>query len=180
MARQRATTEHRVFGTLAIKRHFAKSPPAVMIARACKNRRRATMEVAMPEHPNVQRIRDAYAALVEGDLPEALKDIAPTATFHIGGSGPLSGDRTGIESITSALVGVFELTAGTQKLDITSVYADDRHGIVVMRETASRPDGATLDLEEVHVLAIDDDGRITDLWDLPSDPEAHDRFFDGE
>ena len=59
----------------------------------------------MPEHPNVQRIRDAYAALAEGDLTEALKDIAPTATFHIGGSGPLSGDRTGIESITSALVG---------------------------------------------------------------------------
>ena len=77
-------------------------------------------------------------------------------------------------------MGVFELTAGTEKLDITSIYADDRHGIVVMRETASRPDGATLDLEEVHVLAIDDDGRITDLWDLPSDPEAHDRFFDGE
>jgi hypothetical protein len=138
------------------------------------------MEVSMPEHPNVQRIRDAYAALGEGDLTEALKDIAPTATFHIGGSGPLSGDRTGIDSITSALVGAFELTAGTQKLDITSIYADDRHGIVVLRETASRPDGATLDLEEVHVLAIDDDGRITDLWDLPSDPEAHGRFFDGE
>ena len=29
------------------------------------------MEVAMPEHPNVQRIRDAYAALTEGDLAEA-------------------------------------------------------------------------------------------------------------
>ena len=86
------------------------------------------------------------------------------------------------ESIASPAcwVGVFELTAGTQKLDTTSIYADDRHGIVVMRETASRPDGATLDLEEMHVLAIDDDGRITDLWDLPSDPEAHDRFFDGE
>ena len=41
------------------------------------------------EHPRVQRIRDAYAALTEGDLAEALKDIAPTATFHIGGSGPL-------------------------------------------------------------------------------------------
>ena len=54
------------------------------------------------------------------------------------------------------------------------------HGFVVLRETASRPDGATLDLEEVHVLAIDDDGCITDQWDLPSDPEAHDRFFDGE
>src|ERR1017187_162785 len=138
------------------------------------------MEAAMLEHPNGQRIRDAYAALAEGDLTEALKVLAPTATIHIGGSGPLSGDRTGIDSITSALVGVFELTAGTRKLDITSIYADDRHGIVVLRETASRPDGATLDLEQVHVLASDSDGRSAGLWARPSDPEAHDRFFDGE
>jgi hypothetical protein len=30
------------------------------------------------------------------------------------------------------------------------------------------------------VLAIDDEGHITDLWDLPSDPDAHERFFDGD
>jgi hypothetical protein len=34
-------------------------------------------------------------------------------------------------------------------------------------------------MDEVHVLGIDTEGRITDLWDLPSDPDAHDRFFDG-
>jgi hypothetical protein len=60
------------------------------------------------------------------------------------------------------------------------VFADDHHGVVVLHETASRPDGATLDIDEVHVLAIDDQGRITDLWDLPTDPAIHDRFFDGE
>ena len=43
---------------------------------------------------------------------------------------------------------------------------------------ATRTDGASLDVEEAHVLTIDD-GRITNLWDLPDDPEAHDRFFDG-
>ncbi len=134
----------------------------------------------MTEHPNVQRIRDAYAAFLAGDLDAALKDLAPEAVFHFKGSGPLSGDHKGAEAITAALIGTFELTAGTQKLDISGIFADDRHGVVVLRETASRPDGATLDVDEVHVLAIDDDGRITDLWDLPSDPEAHDNFFDGK
>ena len=134
----------------------------------------------MAEHPNVQRIRDAYAAFGDGDLASALKDLAPNAVFHFKGSGPLSGDHTGVDDISAALIGAFELTAGTQKLDIASVFADDHHGVVVLRETASRPDGATLDVEEVHVLAIDDEGRITDLWDLPSDPETHERFFDGE
>ena len=134
----------------------------------------------MPEHPNVQRIRDAYAAFSAGDLTAALKDLAPNAVFHFNGRGPLSGDHTGVDAITAALIGTFELTAGTQKLDIAGVYADDHHGVVVLHETASRPDGATLDIDEVHVLAIDGEGRITDLWDLPTDPEIHDRFFDGE
>jgi uncharacterized protein len=134
----------------------------------------------MAEHPNVQRIRDAYAAFAAGDLAGALKDLAPDAVFHFNGSGPLSGDHTGFDNISAALIGTFELTAGTQKLDIASVFADDRHGVVVLHETASRPDGATLDVDEVHVLAIDGEGRITDFWDLPTDPDTHDRFFDGQ
>ena len=134
----------------------------------------------MAEHPNVQRIRDAYAAFSTGDLTAALKDLAPNAVFHFNGRGPLSGDHTGVEDITAALTGTFELTAGTQMLDIANVYADDHHGVVVLRETATRQDGAMLDVDEVHVLAIDEEGRITDLWDMPSDPETHDRFFDGE
>jgi ketosteroid isomerase-like protein len=134
----------------------------------------------MAEHPNVQRIRDAYAAFAAGDLSAALKDVAPDGVFHFGGSGAISGDHRGVDEISKALIGVFELTAGTQKLDISGIYADDKHAVVVMRETASRPDGATLDVDEVHVLGIDSEGRVTDLWDLPSDPEAHDRFFDGQ
>jgi uncharacterized protein len=131
------------------------------------------------EHPNVQRTKDAYAAFQAGDLAGALKDLAPNAVFHFGGSGPLSGDHIGVDDITKALIGTFELTAGTQKLDISKIYGDERHAVVVLRETASRPDGAKLDVDEVHVLAFDPNGQLTDLWDLPSDPEAHDKFFDG-
>ena len=99
--------------------------------------------------------------------------------FHFNGFGPLSGDHTSLDEIDAALVGAFE-RQDTPKLDIASIFADDHHGVVVLRETASRPDGATLDVDEVHVLAIDGEGRITDLWDLPNDPESHDRFFDGQ
>lgn len=49
-----------------------------------------------------------------------------------------------------------------------------------LRETACRPDGATVDVDEVHVLGFDSEGRVPDLWDLPSDAETHDRFFDGK
>ncbi len=133
----------------------------------------------MAEHPNVQRVRDAYNAFANLDLATALKDLAPDAVFHFTGSGPLSGDHTGTEDITAALIGTFELTGGTQKLAVSGVFADDSHAVVTIHESASRPDGATLEMDEVHVLSIDNQGRITDLWDLPTDPEVHDRFFDG-
>jgi ketosteroid isomerase-like protein len=134
----------------------------------------------MSEHANVQKVRDAYEAFSRLDLPTALKDLAPDAVFHFNGTGPTSGDHRGTDEITAALGAAFEISGGTQKLEVSSVFADDQHAVVVIHETGSRPDGATLDMDEVHLLSFDDKGRITDLWDIPNDPEAHDSFFDGQ
>jgi ketosteroid isomerase-like protein len=87
------------------------------------------------------------------------------------------GER-GEHARNAALISNYELTNGTQKLEIHGIFADDDHGVVVLRETATRNDGATLDMEESHVLSMRD-GKVTHVWDLPTDPEAHDRFFDG-
>ena len=133
----------------------------------------------MPEHPNVKRVRDAYAAFDKADLNGALADLADDAVFHFKGEGPISGDHKGRAEIEKALIGAFELTGGTQKLEVRGIFADDQHAVVSLRETASRPDGATLDVEEAHVITINPAGQITNLWDLPTDPDAHDRFFDG-
>ena len=133
----------------------------------------------MAEHPNVAVVRAAYAAFGKADLNGALADLATDAVFHFTGEGPNSGDHKGRAAIEAALISNFELTGGTQKLDLHSIYADDQHAVVSLRETATRNDGATLDMEEAHILAIDEAGKITDLWDVPVDPEQHDRFFDG-
>jgi ketosteroid isomerase-like protein len=133
----------------------------------------------MSEHSNVTKVRGAYAAFSALDLPAALKDLSPNATFRFNGLGPLSGHHNGVDDITAVLIGTFEFTGGTQKLDVSGVFGDDLHAVVNIHETPSPADGATLDMDEVHVASFDDQGRITDLWDLPSDPDVHDRFFDG-
>jgi ketosteroid isomerase-like protein len=133
----------------------------------------------MAEHPNVKKARDAYEAFGNLDLATALKDVAPDAIFHFHGTGPSGGDHQGVDAITAALVDAFETTAGTQKLDISNVFADESHAVLTIHENSSRPDGATLDMDEVHLLSFNSEGQITDLWDIPADPDAHDRFFDG-
>jgi ketosteroid isomerase-like protein len=133
----------------------------------------------MAEHPNVAVARNAYEAFAKGDLEGALADLADDCVFHFGGEGPNSGDHEGREAIAAALVRNFELTGGNWSLDIKGIYADDNHAAVVLHETAGRADGASLDLDEVHVLRLRD-GKVLDLWDLPADHQAHDAFFDGK
>jgi ketosteroid isomerase-like protein len=134
----------------------------------------------MAEHPNVPRVRSAYDAFLRGDLDAALADITPDCVFHFKGEGPHSGDHKGKEEIVKALVGTFELTGGDLQYDIKGIYADEDHAVVVLNEKATRAaDGARLDVDEVHVIKLDSQGRMAELWDLPADPEAHNAFFDG-
>jgi hypothetical protein len=75
----------------------------------------------MAEHPNVAIVRNAYESFAKGDLDGALADLADDCVFHFGGDGPNSGDHKGREAITAALIKNFELTAGTQALDIKGI-----------------------------------------------------------
>lgn len=134
----------------------------------------------MAEHPNVPRFRQAYDALAVGDLPTVLETFAPDIVFHVGGNGPLAGPQKGREAAAAALVHGFEVSGGTQRFDVRSILADDDHAVVHVRETATRAaDGKTLDVEEVHLFALDGNGQIAELWDIPADPSEHDAFFDG-
>jgi ketosteroid isomerase-like protein len=134
----------------------------------------------MAEHPNVARIRQAYARLAAGDLPTVLEQFAPDIAFHVGGDGPLAGVQKGREGATAALMHGFEVSGGTQRFDVRNIFADDEHAVVHVRETATRAaDGVTLDVDEVHLFAFDTNGLIGELWDIPADPKTHDDFFDG-
>ncbi len=134
----------------------------------------------MSEHPNVAVLRQAYADLAAGNLPAVMPLFAPDAVFHVDGHGPLSGEHKGHEAIAEVLKTTAVNTGGTQQFEIRSIFADDRHGVVVTRETATRAaDGKQLDVEEVHLFTLGPDGRVHDLWDIPADPAAHEAFFDG-
>lgn len=134
----------------------------------------------MAPHPNAVRIRQTYEALIGGDLGAVLAAFAEDSLFHLPGAGELAGDHHGREGVAAVLGRLMEITGGTMAFEIRGVYADDAHAAVHLRETATRvEDGAVLDVEEVHLLALNADGLIREFWDLPADPELHNAFFDG-
>jgi ketosteroid isomerase-like protein len=129
-------------------------------------------------HPHVALARSGYNAFARGDLDEVLRLLAPEIVWHVGGAGPLSGAHRGPAGVAILLGKVFELTAGSQRLEIREIFATDEHVIAVVHETATRArDGATLDVREAHLLRMDTDGKVAEFWDVPDDADAHDEFF---
>lgn len=134
----------------------------------------------MSEHVNATRIRGAYAAFAAGDLATVLEQFDPDVLTHVAGNGPLAGVQKGRDGLGAVIAHGFELTGGTQRLDVQQIFADAEHAVVQVRETATRAaDGLALDVHEVHLLALGEDGRITEFRDIPADPDLHDAFFDG-
>lgn len=134
----------------------------------------------MAEHANVARIRDTYAAYAAGDFATVLAQFSPDLVFHVAGNGPLAGEQKGLEGLQAVIGHSRDTTGGTQRFELRNVFADGGHGIVHLRETATRAaDGLALDVQEVHLLGFDAEGLIAEFWDIPDDPDVHDAFFDG-
>lgn len=134
----------------------------------------------MAQHANVARLRDAYAAFSAGDLPTVLATFSPDLVMHVGGDGPLAGIQKGHEGLAAVIGWGMEVSGATQRFEVQNVFADDHHGIVHVRETATRAsDGKELDVHEVHLVAFDENGLIREFTDIPDDHDIHDGFFDG-
>lgn len=134
----------------------------------------------MAEHPNATNIRTAYAAFAAGDLAAVLARFDPDVVTHVAGDGPLAGAQKGRDGLSAVILHGFELTGGTQRLDVQNVFADAEQAVVHVHETATRAaDGVVLDVHEVHLLGLGEDGLIREFRDIPADPDHHDAFFDG-
>lgn len=124
----------------------------------------------MPEHPNVARIRYLFDAFRTGDVAAIQDALAPDATWHFPGRrGALAGSHTGHEAILGFLGRVLALTGGTFGLEVEDVLANDRHGVVLFRGHARRPDGRALDNPTCLRIRFED-GRAIEIhefvWDL--------------
>lgn len=130
---------------------------------------------------NEALLRKGYSAMAGGDPGTVVAMFGSDGVMHIGGPGPFQGDHQGPEAIGANLGQLFEWTGGTMRMDVEDIFADDTHGVAVIRESATRvSDGKKLDVRETHLFRFDPaTGLVSEFWDIPalSDREAHDEFF---
>lgn len=130
----------------------------------------------MGEHANVARLREGYAAFDNADFDTVRGFIAEDAVWHVPGDNPLSGDYKGQDEIFTMFSNFVQLTNGTAKNEIHDVLANDEHGTILVRFTAQREDGRTLDMNEVHVVHLRD-GQLTEWWSFEEDLARANAFF---
>jgi uncharacterized protein len=127
-------------------------------------------------HPNVDLVQRGYEAFAAGDIATLNELFADDIVWHSPGNNQLSGTFRGKDEVFANLQKNVELTGGTFKLDIHTILADDDHAVTLLRATAQREGGKSLDDNTVQVFHIKD-GKVTESWLHPSDAIASDEFW---
>jgi ketosteroid isomerase-like protein len=129
----------------------------------------------MSEHPNVQHMRDGYAAFGKGDLPALEELITEDVVWHVAGRTPLSGTYEGRTAVFEFFGRTMEITEGSFRAEPLTLLADDHYGCAPVRITAHRGD-RHLDVINVQACRLQD-GRVVEFWDATTDTEASEAFF---
>jgi ketosteroid isomerase-like protein len=132
-------------------------------------------EAAVTEHPNVELTRQGYAAFAKGDLATLAGQLADDVTWHVLGTGPLSGTYHGRDEVFGFFGRLAEETAGTFRLDVHDVLANDEHAVTLCTLSASRGD-KSIEIPVANVAHVRD-GKVTEFWTATTDPQASIDFW---
>ena len=132
-------------------------------------------EQAKTEHPNVQRMREGYAAFAKGDLAALRKYLTEDVVWHVPGHSALAGDYAGIDAVFEFFGRVMEQSEGSFRVEPRALLADDNYGSAPVTMTAHRGD-RHLEVMDVQTSRFRD-GRVAEFWDTATDPDALEQFW---
>ena len=106
-------------------------------------------------HPNEDLIRRGYEAFNKGDTQTLREVFDPEIVWHFPGRSVLAGDHRGTDAVLGFFGRTMELTAGTFRVELHKVVADDQHTVGLHLATGER-EGRTLEDQEVLVFHVRD------------------------
>ena len=112
-------------------------------------------------HPNEQVLRDLYGVFAKGDLPGFLAGCTDDVTFTVPGNTPGSGQFTKA-TFLEWITGVIGPTNGTFQEHVLDVFANDEHGVLMLRHEFDR-EGKHREYLTAHAVQLRD-GRIS-AWE---------------
>ena len=133
-----------------------------------------------PEHPNLPTFRTAEETRGRNTFePQDIENInaflrEDVRWISAWGPGPSNRDE-----VIAQFKAFKEATGGTIHMHVNGVFADDAHALSFVELTASRPDKPErrMDLKEVNLFHLDENGRAYEFWGIQDDPAKTDEFW---
>jgi ketosteroid isomerase-like protein len=97
------------------------------------------------------------------------------ATWHVPGSGELSGTKQGRDAILGFFGELFTRSSGTVAVTLDEVIGGDDHTVAISGNHAER-DGKSLDQDSVLIFTVTD-GRASKVVQFFEDTAANDEFW---
>ena len=130
----------------------------------------------MSDHPNVQKLKDGYAAFKNQDFETLNALFADDILWHVPGTSPISGDYKGKEEVFGFFGKTIEMSGGTFSLETHDFFANDERGVVLATVTAQR-DGKSLSSMQANVMRFNEEGQVAEFWNLVDDTVGPSEFW---
>ena len=128
----------------------------------------------MTAERNIATVREMFAAFSTGDMASLAAVLAPDATWHIPGTGIVSGDHRGREAIVAALT-LARSPDHDYRPEMIDIAASERHAVAIYKAIGTR-NGRTLDLDQLLLIRIED-GVVVEVTAYPRSQQAFDEFW---
>jgi ketosteroid isomerase-like protein len=126
-------------------------------------------------HPNEQLVRSSYDAFCRRDLPSLLDLLSDKITFKIPGTSIQAGTFAGKHDIARYFSIVNEHTAGTHRVEVIDVLANDLRAVSLVRALGEHGSD-TFDMTVLHLWRLSN-GKATEVSIIPVDQYTFDRFW---
>lgn len=128
----------------------------------------------MEKHPHIRIAHELWEAIAAGDVRALGLVLDEKCTWRMPGRGPLAGRYAGIEGVTTLMARAGELT-DELTAELRDVFVSDQ-GVVMRFSLAVRRGTNRLDTEHLFCARIED-GRVTEGFFAPAEPDRSDRFW---
>jgi uncharacterized protein len=125
---------------------------------------------------NLETVRQGYASFSSGDMDALMAVYSDEAVHIVPGSSPISGAHKGKESILGLYGKLFELSAGTLKIELDHALSDGGNRVVAIHTSSMEKDGETFTQTEALLFSFVD-GKVTEIQDFFADIALSDRLF---
>jgi ketosteroid isomerase-like protein len=129
-----------------------------------------------PEHPNAALARRVFDAFGRRDGAAVVAALSDDVVWRVGGTSPVAGEYRGRREVIAFLRMTTQATDGTYRSELRYALADDERAVAVYRARGTRPDGRTIDIDQILLCRVTD-GRLAEVVAVPTDQRAFDAFW---